>query len=358
MLFAKPIRSGAAVPRVSIIIAAHNEEDVIEDKLRNTKELEYPRDRLEVIVASDGSDDRTNQLVRNFGDSMIRLLSLPRVGKNCAVNAAVANAAGEVLVFTDADSRLKADALRTLVAPLQDPEVGGVGGDYRYEPDPAAGAGEITYWSIDRSWKRLQSRAGSMTSATGQIYALRRELFKGIPSGVTDDFYCSIQAPAAGQRLIYAPDAIAYGPIANSLGAEYSRKVRVMTRGLTSILKMKRLLNPFRYGFYSIQLFSHKLLRRLMTIPFTCLFVSNVFLVDRGRMYVFTLLLQFAFYSSVLFGFLLRHSRLGHLRLFTLPLYFVMVNLAGAVAALNLVRGKHYDRWITVRTSMHDQRNK
>ncbi len=201
-------RSEPIAPGVSIVVAARNEAPVIARKVDNLLGLDYPAGRLEVIVASDGSEDATVEAAGRRGDERVRVLDLPRVGKAGALNAAVARARGEVVVFTDANSMLDGDALRALMAPLADAEVGGVAGDQRYEADGARGgtaAGERGYWDLDRALKRAESRAGNVISATGALYAVRRELFRPVPQGVTDDFAVSTAVICAGRRLVFAP---------------------------------------------------------------------------------------------------------------------------------------------------------
>lgn len=181
-LWPRPPRAADITPSVSVIVAAHDEAAHIADRLANLRALDYPADRLEVVVASDGSTDGTDAIARAAAWPGVRVLALPRVGKAAALEAAVAAAAGEVLVFTDANTAFAPDAVRALVRPLADPTVGGVAGDQRYRKAAAlhaAGTGEAGYWSIDRWLKRLESDAGSTISATGAIYAIRRSLFQG-----------------------------------------------------------------------------------------------------------------------------------------------------------------------------------
>lgn len=352
LLWRRPYRAEDITPSVSLIIAAYNEAASIGDKLENVLALDYPRDCLEVIVASDGSTDGTVATVSAYADRGVRLLALPRQGKAGVLNAAVAAAHGEILVFSDANSAYAPDAVRQLVRPFADPEVGGVAGNQVYLPRQRGvgeaaqtGDGERTYWGFDRLLKQIQSRAGNTISATGAIYAIRRALFPGVPEGVTDDFATSTAVIAQGYRLVFAPDAQAYEPVAKSSGVEFGRKVRVMTRGLRAVLVRRELLNPFRYGFYAIQLFSHKILRRLMFIPLGLLLVSNPFLLGEGLFYQLTMLAQIAFYGAALAGALLRETRLGRLKLVTLPYYICLVYLAAAVATLNIVRGHQINRW-------------
>ena len=345
LLFSRPIKAGNDTPTVSLIIAAYNEELFITERLKNISTIDYPKSRLEIIIASDGSDDETEARVQEFDSCEIRLLKLPRQGKNRTLNSAVANATGDILVFSDVDSLFTRNALRNLVAPFTDPEVGGVVGDFRYTDQISEGDGERAYWNFDRMLKRFQSLAGSVTSATGQIYAVRREHFKPIPEGVIDDFYTSTQVPAVHCRLIFESRAVAYGPTADSVDVEFHRKVRVATSGLRSVLKMRRLLNPIAFGFYAIQLITHKILRRFMVVPLLLLALTTSIVWEVGLIYQIAGIGQLAFHGLAFTGFLLRGTQLGRLKVFGLPYFFDMVNFACMIAILNVIRGTNYDIW-------------
>jgi cellulose synthase/poly-beta-1,6-N-acetylglucosamine synthase-like glycosyltransferase len=348
-LVRKPYKSAEITPTISMVIAAHNEEANISAKLDNILSLDYPREQLEVIIASDGSNDRTNEIVRGYAAENVNLLALPRQGKAPALDAAVAAAHGEVLVFSDANSMYGPEALRALARPFADPEVGGVAGNQVYlskKSEGLSGDGEKSYWSFDRKLKQSQSKAGNAISATGAIYAIRRSLFRGVPVGVTDDFATSTDVIVQGYRLVFAPDAIAYEPVAGTGGLEFGRKVRVITRGLRGVLVVRReLLNPFRYGFYAFQLFSHKVLRRLVVFPLLLLLLISPLLWNQGLIYQVATVMQLAFYGCALLGLLLRNTPLGKLKLFTIPFFFCMVNIASLIAAVNLIRGHRIDFW-------------
>ncbi|EMI16420.1 glycosyl transferase family protein [Rhodopirellula maiorica SM1] len=352
MVFRKPIKAQRITPPVSLIVAAHNEEDSIEDKLLNILQLDYPADRLQVIVASDGSTDRTGEIVSRYADRGVELLTLPRMGKAYALNQAVAKASGDVLVFSDANSMYATDAIRQLAAPFADETVGGVAGDQRYrksnddECDQGdSDEGERAYWNMDRMMKRWQSQAGHVISATGAIYAIRRSLFQQVPDGVTDDFVTSTRIILQQHRLVFAEQAAAFEPAASSSGIEFGRKVRVMTRGLRGVLMVRPLLNPFRFGFYSVQLFSHKVLRRLMVIPIMALYLLSGLLATQSIGYLIFFGLQTLFYLAATIGLLTRSTRLGRSKLLALPAFFCMVNVAALVALSNTIRGHRIDRW-------------
>ena len=333
---------------MTIVLAAHNEAVGIGAKLENVLSLEYSSEKLEVVVASDGCDDGTNEIVKNFEDARVRLLALPRCGKAAALNAAANTANGEILVFSDANSMYAPDALRALVRPFADPAVGGVAGDQRYVGDgrvDAISAGEQRYWNLDRMLKDAESRAGDVISATGAIYAVRRSLFREIPSGVTDDFYTSTGVIAQGYRLVFAPEAVAFEPVASTAELEFGRKVRIMSRGLRGVIVRRELLDPRRHGFYAVQLLTHKLLRRTMTVPLGVLAVTSPLLWRRGRLYRAATLAQAALYGLGGAGILLADKPLGRRKAFMLPAFFCFVNVAALRATWNIVRGRRIDRW-------------
>ena len=347
-IYRRPVRSAEITPTVSLIIAAHNEAENIGAKLDNVLSLNYPHDRLEVLIASDGSTDETEAIVGSYADRGVRLLALSRRGKASALNAAVASSSGEILVFSDANSMFGKDAVRSLVQPLADPKVGGVAGDQRYlsgRSESVASDGERTYWSFDRKLKQFESRAGNVISATGAIYAIRRVLFRTVPPNVTDDFVTSTNVIAQGYRLVFAPDAIAYEPVAKSGGAEFGRKVRVITRGLRAVIEMRALLNPFDHGSYAIQLFSHKVLRRLVVVPLLLLLFVSPLLWSEGVPYQAAALVEWGICVTGALGAIFSEHRLGRLKVVTIPYFFCMVNAASLMAALNIVRGRRINLW-------------
>lgn len=346
VIFPRPYRVGPIRPRVSLIIAARNEAAGIGRKLANIDSLDYPAENLEVIVASDGSEDATEEIVAAHHGRPVRLLRLPREGKAAALNAAVAVAEGEILVFSDANSRYAADAIARLVEPFADDRVGGVAGNQIYERKVGAeggSEGERSYWGFDRLLKVAESRAGNTISATGAIYGIRRELFRPVPPGVTDDFYTSLSVIAQGRRLVFAADAIAYEPPSPSGGAEFQRKVRIMTRGLRAVVLLRSLLHPGRHGFYALQLFSHKVLRRLMAVPLVLLAVTAPTLWNSGAVYRLATAGQGIFYACAMLG--LMPSRRARHRIVELPAFFCLATAASAQASWNVLRGRQIDRW-------------
>lgn len=340
--------TATVMPSVSIVIAARNEVSCIRAKVERLLALDYAAE-LEVIVASDGSDDGTDGEVAAVGDPRVHLLSLPRAGKAAALNAAVRRARGDVLVFTDANSWFADGALQALVAPFADEGVGGVAGDQRYVragAAPGTGDGERAYWSLERMLKMAESRAGSTISATGAIYAVRRELVGDVPPDVTDDFYISTGVIGAGRRLVFAPTAAAYEQVAGSARLEYSRKVRVMTRGLAAVRSRSSLLDPRRTGFYAMQLLTHKVLRRLLAVPALGVIVFGVPLRRRHIAYRMVVLGALGFASAGALGTVAAPRREGRLPLpLALPAYACLCSAASLRAWWNVLRGHAIAHW-------------
>lgn len=346
-------------PTVSLIIVAHNEAASLGSKIENTAALDYPAAKLEVIVASDGSTDGTDEIVRRHARPGLALLDLPRTGKIPALNAAVQHARGDILVFSDANSLFRTDALRALLEPFRNPAVGAVGGNQRYRadgPDRATGGlaalGERLYWSYDRMLKSLQSRSGSMTSATGALHAIRRSLFKPVPLGVSDDFVISTRAIEQGRRLAFAERAVAYEALAPGDRAEFERKLRVVTRGLRGLWVMRRLFNPVRYGFYSLQLASHKLLRWAQCWVLLALLASSVALVGQGGVYGAFLIAQVCFYGLATAGAVLSARGRGapYASVVAVPFYVCLAYAATLRAWLEVGSGRRVDAWDSTHT--------
>jgi cellulose synthase/poly-beta-1,6-N-acetylglucosamine synthase-like glycosyltransferase len=342
-------------PFVSIVISAYNEASSIGAKLDNILSLEYPRDCLEVIIASDGSTDGTDAIVKQYTEYGVKLLSLSRVGKAAALNTAVNAASGEIVVFSDANSIYRTDAIQQLVRPFGDPKVGGVAGNQVYRREGSGGSstdGERAYWNFDRMLKQYQGKSGNTLAATGAIYAIRRSLFEPIPDGVSDDLFTSTGIIVRKYRLIFAPKAIAFEPVAATSQVEFGRKVRVIMRSWKAFFFRRELLNPFRYKYYAIQLFSHKILRYLMVFPLLTLLFVSPFLWNAGFLYQMATIAQAVFYTCAVVGLLLNGTRFGRKKIFTIPFYFCMVNAASLVAMIKVLRGHQIKHWEPQR---HDQ---
>jgi cellulose synthase/poly-beta-1,6-N-acetylglucosamine synthase-like glycosyltransferase len=348
----RPWKMGTDTPNVDVVIICYNEASCIEAKLQNLVGLDYPADRLRFILASDGSDDDTASVIQRFPDNRITLLDYPRRGKIPALNDAVRTATGEVLVFSDANSMFDRDALRNLVRHFADPAVGCVAGNQVYTKSNshgAAAAGEHSYWNLDRMIKDAESRSGNAISATGAIYAIRRELVSEVPSGVTDDFTISTRVIRQGYRIVFDPSAIAREAVAGKSKTEFRRKLRVMTRGFQSVWGVRDLLNPFRYGFYSLQLLSHKILRRLVVYPLILLVALIPWQWMEGGWLRWLAIGQLAFYALAFLGMLMAQRGLRLPKVVAMPYYFCLINLAALLASWNFLFGRKIERWDSTR---------
>lgn len=347
-LFPRTFQSGESTPTLTVIVAAYEEAANIESKIKNLLEQDYPRERLEIVIASDGSQDETVSIASQFAESGVIVLDLPRKGKGHAINAGVAVASGDILVLTDANVVFATDALRQLVAPLADGTVGGVVGNQVYErgegESPTAD-GERAYWGCDRQLKEWQSRAGSVTSATGSIYAIRRELFEPVPASVMDDFFVSTGVVWHGYRLVMAKAAVAYEQVAVAPGVEFSRKLRIVGQGMRAVAARRGLLNPFRFGFYSVQLFTHKVLRRCLLLPLLVILPSSLILGTQYAFFSAVASLQLCFYGLAILGWALRRTAWMRFKILSLPYFVCMTNVAALIAIARIVCGGTIDNW-------------
>lgn len=338
-------------PKVSLIISAYNEEAVIGKKIRNSLGIDYPVGRLEIIVVSDASTDGTDTIVKEYKHPNIILLRQEeRMGKTAGLNMAASVATGDVLIFSDANAMYRPDAVRKLVRNFADPQVGYVTGEARYVDNPSmAGDAESIYWNYEITLKTLETRLGSMVGADGAIYALRRQLYAPLRVDDINDFVNPLQVVANGYRGVYEPEAVCYEDAACDFRKEFHRKRRIVNRSWHGLLGQRTILNPFRYGFYSIQVISHKLLRWMMPFILVILLTSNLFLAGQHGFYLLTLLAQLTFFVLAWVGYHLQNRQSRFNRIFSLPMYFCLVNIASAMGILQSLGGKVTTTWETVR---------
>lgn len=333
--FCKPL-----MPSVSVVIAARNEAHALPAKLASLRAQLYPKDMLEIIVASDGSTDRTPELLRQAGDDVLPVILEPGLGKAGALNCAVKRASGEILVFLDVRQSLDPNALAELTSCFADPTVGAVSGELMLET--AAGTpspdGLGLYWKIEKLTRKLESETGSVVGATGAIYAIRRELYQPIPLGtLLDDVLIPMQVARAGRRVIFHSAAIARDRIFPDGSKEFGRKVRTLT-GNYQLLRLAPWLltpgNPLLFRFIS-----HKLLR--LAVPLLLLIVLVTAALAASPFYTFAFALQVLFYVAALVGYLSPAAR--HQRPVAIAYTFTMLNVAAAKAFYNFVGGRA--RW-------------
>ena len=303
-----PVREA---PDVSLIVAAHDEEAVIERKVRNALGLDYPRDRLEVIVASDGSSDRTAELARIAGADLV--LELPRAGKVAAQNAAVERARGELLAFSDANAFWAPDAMLQLVASFADPRVGYVCGQLRLTADGSANE-EGAYWRYEMAVRELESDLGGITAGNGAIYATRRDSYIVLDSARGHDLCFPFAMTKRGWRALYAPGAVAEEKMAPTIGGEFARKRRMMNRTWGVVLR-DGMLSPRGYGpLYSFQMISHRALRYASPFLHLLALGTNLALLGHGAIYTVTLAIQAGAIVAAALGAVIpiRPLRLAH----------------------------------------------
>lgn len=339
-------------PEVTLIISAFNEQEVIVDKIKNSLELDYPADRLTIWVVSDASTDDTDRLVKEFGNERVHLFRLhERRGKTFGITSVMEKIDSEVVVFSDANSIYDRRALRQLVKYFVDPEVGYVVGHARYYKDDnnSAGAQENTYWSFEVKMKMNESAIGSVVGGDGAIYAIRRSLFKPLNEEDINDFVNPMQIILQGYRGVFNPEAVCYEEASPSFMKEYWRKRRIVNRSWRGLWKNAQILNPFKTGFYAVQILSHKLLRWLGGLFCLLAFVSNWALIDKNDFYLALFILQVLFHLIAILGYWLDKRGKKAPFFVNMPYYFDMVNLASLQGIIEALYGKKYVTWKTIR---------
>jgi glycosyltransferase involved in cell wall biosynthesis len=336
----RPVRKGEYTPSVALVVSAHDEEAVIRRRIENALALDYPEDRLEVVVASDGSTDLTDAIVGEIAaeNPRVRLLQCPREGKVAAQHRAVRATTSEVLAFTDANSEWRPDALRALTRNLADPEVGYVCGQLRLESPDGANM-EGLYWRYEMWVRESESTASSITAGNGAIYAVPRDAYVEDDPRFGHDFGFPYLMEQMGRRAVYEPEAVAVEKPAAEPEDEYGRKVRTISRALGHILMGRAFRGPTR-ALYATQLVSHRVLRYSTGILHIALLVSNLMLVGRARFYRVFLALQLAGYAL---------AGAGKLRLpvpgARLAYYYYVVTKATVAALVRYVRSGTPQTW-------------
>ena len=338
-------------PTISVLVAAYNEEADIEKKIKDTLALDYPADKLEIVVLSDCSTDRTDEIVKAFADPRVRLMRAPtRKGKTNAQNLGVEIARGEVLVFSDATTVYHHLALQYLACNYADPKVGAVSGRYQYfdpEGKSPTGLGMIAFWNYENFIKMMQSRIRTISGCCGCIYSVRRVAYTPLHPEVISDLVQPLWAIQKGYRVLFEDRALAYEETTKSSKEEFSMRVRVVTRGIRGILSVPALLNPAKYGWVSFQLISHKVLRWMVPFFLLLLLASNAVLWNHGW-YGVLFALQITFYGFAALTLLIPLHRMW--KPLGIPLYFCTLNAAALRSIREVLRGRKYVVWETVRS--------
>lgn len=347
----RAVRRAEFEPEVTVVITAYNEERDLASKLDNTLALDYPQEKLEVVVASDCSSDRTDEIARSYAARGVRLhRQAERLGKTAAQNAAVELARGEVILFSDATTLYRPDVLRAMLPNFADPTVGCVAGKLIYV-DPAAtsvGQGAKSYWGYETFLKTHESRACSLIGASGCLYAVRRAAYVPLYHEACSDFIIATKMVEQGLRAVYEPGAVCTEETNRQADKELRMRVRVIAQTYTDLWRHRRLMNPLRGGFYAIELLSHKVMRYLVPLFLLVALVSSAALAPGSLFYAALFAGQAAFYAAALAGWLLERAG-ARVRLLSLPHYFVLANLAAVIAFYKFARGERYARWEPIR---------
>lgn len=339
-----PIRKGSITPRVSFIITAYNEEKRIEAKLQNTLQLLYPKEHLEILVASDCSTDQTDDIVRSYQPFGVTLVRAPeRKGKEHAQQYAVEKATGEILIFSDVATMLEPLGVANIVQNFSDPTVGCVSSVDRFIDADGKVSGEGVYVRYEMFLRRLESQVNSLVGLSGSFFAARQEVCQPWDPALQSDFNTLLHTIKRGLRGVSDPDSIGYYKNIVDEKKEFERKVRTVVRGLSVFLRNFYLLNPFRYGLFSWQLFSHKLCRWFVPFFLLLAFISNLFLLSQSFWYQSLFILQLLFYGMAISTAI--SPAFTSYKFLKIPGYFVIVNLSILLAWYRYAKGDRFVVW-------------
>ena len=341
-------------PEVCLFVTAYNEKDYIDQKVKNAFSLDYPKDKIQYVWVTDGSDDGSPELLKNVDE--LEVYHQPeRRGKMHAMNRGMKFVKAPVVIFSDSNTVLGKQSIREIVSCFSKPEVGCVAGEKRIvqkDEEAAAGAGEGLYWKMESWIKRKDWELNSAVGAVGELFAIRTKLFEDVETDtLLDDFIISLRIAQRGYKIAYTPNAYAEETASLNVKEELKRKVRIAAGGIQTILRLKGLLNPFKNGILSWQYFSHKVLRWAFAPPaLFLLFIINLLLVvnvnnwSAGNFYVLVLYLQVLCYVAAAFGWYFENKKVRLKALFV-PYYFVMINYASILGIVRYVKGRQSVNW-------------
>lgn len=347
-ILGRPVRKADIEPRVTVVIAAFNEEREIGETVANKLAQDYRR--LDVIVVSDGSTDRTDEIVRGLAgrsDGRLRLLRQePRQGKTQALNMALRETTADIVMFADANSNYAPGAVRALMRNFADPSVGYVSGRMIYINPTATniGDGSGTYMSYENALRAMETRLGSIVGVDGGIDAIRRELYTPMRPDQLPDFVLPLGVVERGRRVVYEPDAVVHESSLADARNEFKMRVRVSLRALWGLYDKRRLLNPLRYPLFAWQLISHKALRYAAFLPLAGLLMFNALVLSRHPFYAGFLTLQLAAYALAALGHFLAPLPAGASKMLV-PYYFVILNGACVIAFWKFLSGQKMVLW-------------
>ncbi len=336
------------LPGMTLIVACYNEADILDEKVKNTLDLQYPVEKLNLYFVTDGSNDNSVEVLKKY-ERVVTFHDDKRAGKVAAVNRVMPHVKTPIVAYCDANTFLNPEALVHLARHYKDPKVGAVAGEkkiYQGDKEHAAGSGEGAYWKYESALKKLDSELHTVVGAAGELFSVRTELYEDVPGNIIiEDFFLSMRIVERGFRVVYEPDAYAMETSSASVKEEQKRKVRIAAGGIQSIVKLYGLLNVFKYGVVTFQYVSHRVLRWTLTpLLLPVVFVLNYLLLNLHPVYLVLFIGQVLFYSISLLGYLLQGKKIKFKMLF-IPYYFTFMNWSVYRGFLRYIGGKQSAVW-------------
>lgn len=350
------IKKSEIEPNVTILITAYNEEKILRQKIENTLEIDYPKEKLEILVASDGSTDATDKIAKEYSNSGVKLFRQEgRKGKTYTQNKAVEKCSGEIIVFSDATTVYQKNSLRELLPNFADESVGCVAGKLIYVDDTKSdvGSGAKKYWGYETFLKERESLACSLIGASGCLYAVRKSAYQPMYAQACSDFLICTILYRQNLRSVFEPRAFCTEETNRQTEKELQMRVRVISQTFSDLWINRDMLNPLKSGFYAIELLSHKLLRYAVPLFLVLIFISSVLLAFSSIVFLLISAVQIAFYVSAFIAWLLERAKVKT-GIFAVPLYFVLANTASTIAFYKFLRGEKFERWEPIRESANN----
>ncbi|MFV0593918.1 MAG: glycosyltransferase family 2 protein [Draconibacterium sp.] len=350
----KNIYNASFEPAVCLFVTAYNEKNYVQQKIENSFALDYPKEKIQYVWVTDGSDDGTPEILQKYPE--LEIYHLPeRCGKMHAMNRGMKFVKAPFVIFSDTNTLLGKNSIREIVKQFSNEKVGCVAGEKRIiesNSETAAGAGEGLYWRLESWIKKNDSDLNSAVGAVGELFAVRTNLFRDVETDtLLDDFIISLRIAMKGYKIAYTPEAYAEETASLNVAEELKRKIRIAAGGVQTIFRLKELMNPFKYRILSWQYFSHKVLRWTITpLALFLLPVVNLLLVlqqgnwNPSNFYAFVFWFQLLCYIVALFGWYFEHKKM-RLKLFFAPYYFVMINYAGICGIIRYIKGRQSVNW-------------
>ena len=340
------------LPPVTLLIAAYNEKDVLSEKIENNSAIDYPAEKLKIIWVTDGSDDGSPEILRKYPDQIV-LHQGEREGKTSAINRGMQFVDTPFVVFTDANTMINRESIKLIIREFADRDTGCVSGEKRISTsklDNAVGTGEGFYWRYESYIKKLESDISTSIGCAGELFGIRTNLFEPIDKEViNDDFNISMQVIRKGYTIKYCPEAYAVEKPSINIREELKRKIRIATGGIQSLVMMKDMMNPLKFGFFSIQFLSHKVFRwTVVPVSILLVLLLNLSIVVENHfdmnIYLITFILQAIFYLFVLAGKGISNSRI-RLKFFFIPYYLYIMNYSNIAGIWRFIRGAQSVKW-------------